>query len=346
MRAFLLLLVASAIGGLWWKRDEAIQIANERAPFLAAYLPKGSGPAVAAVPGGGAAPAAPARPPVPVVVAKAATRETPITIDAVGTVQAVASIPLKPRVDSQIAAIFVEEGAQVKQGDLLIQLDQRALKAQLAQAEASLQKNRAQLEQTRRDLARAEELLAKRIGTEVQRDNAFTAVKVGEAQVAADEANRENLAALLSYTEIRAPVSGRIGSIPLKVGTAVRSADSQAIATINQLDPIYVAFAVPQIAFPDLRAAMAAGPVRVEAKIGRATVAGKMAFTENAVDLATGTVQAKAAFANPQERLWPGTFVNVQVVLGVERDAMVVPSAAIQLGQRGPYVFVVGEDRK
>ena len=344
-RGVILVLVLVAAAALWWKREDASRFVAERVPAAAPYLAQAPGTG----PGAGANASAGGRrtpPAVPVVLASAEKKPVPVTIDAVGTVQSLASIQVKARVDSQIVSIPVAEGAKVKEGDLLVSLDNRSLKAQLAQAEALVAKDRAQLEQARRDLARSEDLLAKRISTEVQRDTAATAVKVQEAQLAADEASRTNLTALLSYTEIRAPVPGRIGSIAMKVGTMVKAVDTSPIMTVNQLDPIYVSFAVPQSLFADLRRALNAGKVTVEARVGDGIVRGNVAFTENTVDLATGTVLAKALMKNDEERLWPGAFVSVRVILGVEAEAVAVPSAAIQLGQQGSYVFVVRDGRK
>lgn len=338
-RRIILIVLAAAAVGLWWKYDEARGFVVAKAPALAAYLP-GAGPQ-----GRGApqtvrgAPAA-----LPVVVTTVATKPVPVTIEAVGTVQSIASIQIKARIDSQIATVKVEEGAKVKEGDLLLMLDSRALAAQLSQADALVAKDRAQIEQARRDLARAEELLAKRITTEVQRDTAATSLKVLQAQLAADEAQRANLAAALSYTEVRAPVSGRIGSIAQKAGATVKAADTQPMMTVNQIDPIFVSFAIPQTSFPDVRKALAAGKVSVEAKVGGGTTTGIIAFTENTVDPATGTVLAKAVMPNSDERLWPGTFVAVRVVLGVEAAAITVPSSAVQIGQQGAYVFVVRDN--
>ena len=335
----ILVLVALGLGGLlWWKREEAVKVTVERVPALAPYLPGG---------GRGNAPSAP-RPvaAVPVVTAQAMRRPVPVTIDAVGTVQSIASIALKARIDSQIVSIPVREGALVQEGDLLVKFDDRAIKAQLAQAEALIVKDRAQVEQARRDLARAEELLGKKIGTEVARDTAGTQLKVQQAQLAADLASRDNLAALLTYTEIRSPIPGRIGSIALKVGTTVKAGDAQPIATVNQVDPIYVSFAVPQSLFVNLRTAMNAGRVSIAARVGEFTVPGVVSFVENTVDLATGTVLAKAEMANVDERLWPGAFVAVQATLGVEENAIAIPSAAVQIGQQGAYVFVVNDNRR
>ena len=159
---------------------------------------------------------------------------------------------------------------------------------------------------------------------------------------------RQNILTRMSYTEFRAPVSGRIGSIPNKVGTTLRVGDNTAtsvLATINQVDPIFVSFALPQVFLPELRAAMAKGSVKVNAIVSDTTrQSGEMAFIENTVDPATGTVTAKARIANANEGLWPGQFVRAEVVLGVEPDALAVPAAAVQLGPQGPYVFVVVDD--
>lgn len=279
------------------------------------------------------------------VVTKVDKKAMPIVIEAVGTVQAIASIQIKARLDSQIMKVHVEEGALVKEGDLLFELDSRTLKAQLGQIEAQIRKDQAQVMQARRDLQRFEELLAKNAGTVVTRDTAFTAVKAAEAQLEADEAAKASVQTSLTFTEIRAPVSGRIGSISSKAGTVVRVGDNTAtaaLATINQINPIYVVFAVPQVFLPDIRAAMAKGDVRVNAIVDdNRKQSGVIAFVENSVDPNTGTVTAKARIDNANEGLWPGQFVKVEIVLGVEPDAIAVPAPAIQLGPQGPYLFVV-----
>lgn len=283
--------------------------------------------------------------PVPVVVAKVAKKPMPIVIEAVGTVQSISSVQLKSRLDSQIMKVHVEEGALVKEGDLLFELDARTLKAQLSQVEAQIRKDQAQLEQAKRDTVRAGDLLTKGAGTVVQRDTNFTAQRAAEAQLESDQAMRQNILTQISYSEIRAPVSGRIGSIPYKAGTTLRVGDNTAtavLATINQVDPIFVSFAMPQIFLPDLRTAMSKGEVKVNAVIDETRKQpGSMAFIENSVDPNTGTVTAKARIANANEGLWPGQFVKVEVILGVEPEAISVPAAAIQLGPQGPYLFVV-----
>lgn len=342
VRLAVLAAIAVAVGGTAYVyRDEAAQ-----------RLGVGASASVAE---GGASPAASAQPQgrrgrlnpggaVPVVVTKVAKKSLPIMIEAVGTVQAIASIQIKSRLDSQIMKVAVEEGALVKEGDLLFELDSRTLRAQLGQIEAQIRKDQAQVAQAKRDVARYEELLSKNAGTVVNRDTAVTALKAAEAQLESDEANKANVLALLTYTEIRAPVSGRIGSIGSKAGTVVRVGDNSAasaLATINQVNPIYVAFAVPQVFLPEIRAAMAKGSVQVNALVGDRKQSGAIAFLENTVDPLTGTVTAKARIDNANEGLWPGQFVKVEIILGVEPEAIAVPAPAIQLSPQGPYLFVV-----
>jgi len=303
-----------------------------------------SSPAASAQPQGRRGRANPAGA-VPVVTVTATAKPMPILVEAVGTVQAIASIQIKPRLDSQIMKVLVEEGALVKEGDMLFELDQRSLKAQLAQIEAQIRKDQAQVAQAKRDSSRSEDLLGKGAATVVARDTNMTAQKAAEAQLESDEAMRTNILTQLSFTEIRAPVSGRIGSIPYKVGTTVRVADNTAtavLAVINQVDPIYVQFAIPQVYLPDLRAAMAKGQVTVNAVIDETRKqSGFVAFIENTVDPMTGTVMAKARIGNANEGLWPGQFVRAEVVLGIEPEALSVLAPAVQLGPQGPYVFVI-----
>ncbi|UYN95972.1 MAG: efflux RND transporter periplasmic adaptor subunit [Enhydrobacter sp.] len=331
-----------ACGAAYLYRDD---IAQRLGLAHAASAEKGASPAASAQPQGRRGRLNPGGA-VPVVVSQVSQKSLAVVIEAVGTVQAIASIQIKARLDSQIMKVNVEEGALVREGDLLFELDSRALRAQLAQIEAQIRKDEAQVAQARRDLQRAEELLARNAGTIVQRDTALTALKAAEAQLQADEAAKTSVLTSLSFTEIRAPVSGRIGSISSKAGTVVRVGDNtatSALAVINQIDPIYVSFAIPQVYLPDLRAAMARGDVKVNAFVNESSPkqSGVMAFLENTVDPNTGTVTAKARIDNANEGLWPGQFVRAEAILGIEANAIAVPTAAVQLGPQGPFVFVV-----
>lgn len=282
---------------------------------------------------------------VPVEIAIVERKPVPRIIEAVGTIQPISSIAIKARLDSQVMQVHVAEGARVTEGELLFTLDSRQLRAQSEQIKAQIAKDTAQIEQARRDLVRAEDLAGKGVTSTVQRDTAATALKALEAQLAFDRAALTNVEAQLSYTEIRAPVSGRIGSIQAKPGTVVRMADTQSLAVVNQMDPIYIAFSVPAPTLAEVRAVLAKGPVRVEVGTGASLSVGEIAFIENTMDLATGTVTAKARMSNSAERLWPGAFVPARIVLGVEANAVTMPASALQIGQTGPYVYVVRENR-
>ena len=342
--AVLASIVVVACGAAYLFRGEIAQKLGVSAPANAAAKTAATAPPAnrrggRAVAGG----------PVPVVVVSIAPKSMPIIVEAVGTVQSIASIQLKSRIDSQIMKVNVEEGALVKEGDLLFELDARTLKAQLGQIEAQIRKDQAQIGQAKRDSARADDLLTKGAGTVVTRDTNVTSQRALEAQLEADVASRDSMVAQISYTEIRAPVSGRIGSIPNKAGTILRIADNTAtsvLATINQVDPIFLQFALPQVFLPGLRGAMAKGDVKVNAVMEDGTrQSGVMAFLENTVDPNTGTVTAKARIANANEGLWPGQFVKAEVILGVEADAISVPAPAVQLGAQGPYVFVIKDGK-
>jgi membrane fusion protein, multidrug efflux system len=347
VRVAVLAVIAVAVGGAAYVYRDDVAHKLGLGAFASAAEKGGASPAASAQPQGRRGRANPGGP-VPVVVTKVAKKPLPIVIEAVGTVQAIASIQIKSRIDSQIMKVAVEEGALVKEGDLLFELDSRTLRAQLGQIEAQIRKDQAQAVQAKRDVSRYEELLAKNAGTVVNRDTAQTALKAAEAQLEADEANRASIVTQISYTEIRAPVSGRIGSISSKAGTVVRVGDNtatSALATINQVDPIYVVFAVPQVFLPDIRAAMAKGDVKVVAIVDdNRKQSGAIAFLENNVDPLTGTVTTKARIGNANEVLWPGQFVKVEVVLGIEPEAIAVPAPAIQLGPQGPYLFVIKDN--
>ncbi|TMJ25783.1 MAG: efflux RND transporter periplasmic adaptor subunit [Alphaproteobacteria bacterium] len=340
--AVLAVVAAVVCGAVWQYRAEVAEKLGLGASASAAE--KGPSPAASAQPQGRRGRANPGGP-IPVVTSIVAPKAMPIIVEAVGTVQAIASVQLRSRIDSQLMKVHVQEGALVKEGDLLFELDARTLKAQLAQIEAQIRKDKAQVDQAKRDSTRADDLLTKGAGTVVTRDTNVTTQRALEAQLESDEAMRQNILTQISYTEIRAPVSGRIGSIPNKAGTTVRVADNTAtavLATLNQVDPIFVSFAIPQVFLTNLRAAMAKADVRVNAVIDEThKQSGVVAFLENTVDPMTGTVTGKARIDNASEGLWPGQFIKAEIVFGVEANALSVPSPAVQLGPQGPYVFVV-----
>ncbi|HJT05745.1 MAG TPA: efflux RND transporter periplasmic adaptor subunit [Stellaceae bacterium] len=292
--------------------------------------------------------AAPPRggPTVPVVIAVAKREPTPVRLDAVGTVQTIASVAVKSRLDGQIAEVKVQDGQYVKAGDPVLLLDSRAAEAQVRQMEAQQARDRAQLTNAKRDVERFAPLVAKDFVSHQQYDTAATTARALEASVKADEAALENARVLLTYYTITAPMDGRIGTIALKAGSNVKANDVP-ILTINQTKPIWVAFSLAESDFPAVRRAMEGGAVEVDVAApgdSEAPERGRVSFFENAIDTATGTIGLKATFDNPQERLWPGEFVNVAVMLSVEQEALVVPQAAVQVGQSSTYVFVIKPD--
>jgi RND family efflux transporter MFP subunit len=291
----------------------------------------------------GAVAQAPAQPRlVPVEVARAEKKSTPVVIEALGTVTPIASVAIKPRIDSEITAIHFDDGARVNQGDVLITLDSRTIEAQILQAEGNIARDRAQLEGAERDLKRYTELVAKSATPITNLDNAKTQSAMFAASLKADEAMLKNLKVQLSYATITAPISGRISAASVKVGNIVRTADLLPIATIIQTAPVYVTFPVPQISLPALRDALAEGSSSVEAvipgEIKRAV--GRIAMIENTVDAATGMVNVRANMPNANELLWPGTLVQAYLNLRNE-EAVTVPSAAVQVSQSGNFVYVI-----
>lgn len=292
------------------------------------------------------APGAREAPAIPVLVAPAERQTVAIKLGAIGTAQPIATVNVKSRIDAQIAEVKVRDGQYVKAGDTLFLLDSRAAQAQVEQAQAQLARDRAQLVNANRDVARYAPLVAKSFVSRQQYDTATTAAQALEASVQADQAALDNAKVVLSYYTIAAPMDGRLGMVTAKAGNNVKANDVPFL-TINQVKPIYVNFSVAERELPGIRTAMAAGPVAVEALAAGdkgEPVKGKLAFFDNSVDATTGTIALRAVFDNDDERLWPGQFVNVTLVLGEERDALVVPQAAVQLGQVSPYVFVVKPD--
>lgn len=291
---------------------------------------------------------APKRAPAPVRVVAARATDVPVVLDLVGVTQAVASIPVKTRVDSQIESVGVAEGDRVRAGQVVFTLDSRAIRAQVAQARAVFARDRAQLALVQSDLERTDQLVATHTKSSRDLESAKTLVAAQQATIDADQAALDNLEAQASYCIIRSPIDGRIGSLPLKPGSSVRAADSTLLATINQLDPIHVSVSVPQAMVGRLRAALARGEVPVEVTLpgadAREPLVGRVAFIENALDATTGTLGVKAVVPNGDERLLPGEFVQTRLRLRNDPGALVVPASAVQIGQKGAYVWVVGSD--
>jgi multidrug efflux system membrane fusion protein len=282
---------------------------------------------------------------VPVETALAERKKIPVQVTSLGSVTPIASVAIKARVDTAITAVHFRDGQAVKRGDLLFTLDGRAIEAQIAQTEGMVARDKAQLAGAERDVARYTDLVAKAATPVINLDNAKTQSEVFSAAIKSDEGLLDNLKVQLSYCTINAPIDGRISAAAVKVGNFVRQADTAAMATINQMAPVYVSFTVPQNVLPEIRQALGAETATIEAIVpGEAKRAnGQVTMIENTVDTATGLATIRATMPNEQEVLWPGTLVTTELTLRVE-EAVVVPSTAVQVSQTGSFVFVINEN--
>ncbi len=288
--------------------------------------------------------------PVPVLVAPAKRADVPVYLDTVGTVQALNTVTVRPQVDGKLIAVLFKEGQDVKKGDVLARIDPTIYKAQLDQAKAKKAQDEAQLANAKNDMARYEKLAATNAINKQQADTQKALVAQYTALVQADQAAIENTQATLGYTTITAPISGRTGLLNVDEGNYVRASDSSStIVTISKIKPIAVLFNLPQQDLDRVNAAFAKGPLPVEAQrpaTGDVIAQGKLTVIDNQVDSTTGTVKLKAEFPNPNLLLWPGQFVNVRLLIDTLKDVVVVPTAAVQRGPKGAFVYVVGSDDK
>jgi len=295
-------------------------------------------------------PAATPRPPpipVPVSATVAQRQDVPIYLTGLGTVQAYNSVLVKSRVDGQIVKINFSEGKDVRTGDVLVEIDPRPYQAALSQAQANKLKDEAQLENARLDFERLSNLIKTNAVSKQQLDTARALLGQLDATVKADQAAIDMAQTQLDYTKIRSPIDGRAGTRLIDVGNVVRTTDTGGIVTINQLNPIFVNFALPADSLPPVRARLKQGDVPVTAQDSNLVdlATGTLSVIDNQVNAATGTVTYKATFANGDEVLWPGQFVNVRVELEVRRDVLALPVRTVQQGPDGPFVFVVGPTR-
>ena len=279
---------------------------------------------------------------VPVEVAKAVRKKVPVRLDELGTVTPIASVAIKARIDTQIVGVHFKDGAHVQKGELLFTLDCRAVDAQIAQTEGQVARDRAQLAGAERDVTRYTALIAKNATPQQILDAAVTQADVFKAAIQSDQGLLDNLKVQRSYCTISAPINGRISAAAVKVGNFVRQADTSAMATINQMAPVYVTFTVPQKNLPEIRSALTAQTATIEAIIpgGDKRAPGQVSMIENTVDAATGMATIRATMPNTDEVLWPGTLVTTELTLRNE-EGVVVPTNAVQVSQTGNFVFVV-----
>ena len=313
----------------------------------------------------------------------AVARAVPVTIPAVGTAEPMATVQIRAQVTGQLSAVHFTEGREVKKGDPLFTLDARPFEAALQQAEAVLARDTAQAKNAQSQRARYEDLFKRGLIARDQYETQIATSNALESTLAADQAQIENARLNLQYAKIIAPISGRTGSLNVHQGDLVRANDTTPLVVINQVAPIYVTFSVPGRYLPDIRRYQAQQPLKIEAKIqpagtpGAPQVAppnpgsapandgdgassalpppaptsitiesGAVSFIDNSVDPTTGTIRMKGTFGNADHALWPGLFVQVNLILRTDPNAIVVPSVAVQTSQSGQFVYVVKpEDR-
>jgi membrane fusion protein, multidrug efflux system len=287
----------------------------------------------------------PPPPPVPVTIGTAEHRAVPFELAATGTVEPIQTVAVQPQVSGPIVRVAFREGQEVTKGQVLFQLDPRPFQAALAQAEGILQRDQAQAANAEQEARRYASLAEKEYVTAQQYDAAKTSAAAGTATQAASRAAVEQARLNLQYATIRAPISGRTGSLRVREGNLVRAADQAPLVTINQIEPILARFAVPASNLPAIQRYRSNRIVVIATPTGGGSPSeGTLSFVDNAVDTTTGTILLKGTFPNTDGALWPGEFVNVRLRLYVDPSALVVPASAVVSGQQGSFVFVIQPD--
>ena len=286
--------------------------------------------------------------PIPVVAAAAATGDMNVVLSALGTVTPLRTVTVRTRVDGELVRVHFQEGQRIKEGELLAEIDARPFQVQLEQAEGQLTRDQALLANARLDLERYQTLFAQDSIARQQVDTQASLVRQYEGAIRVDRSQVDNARLQLAYTRITAPVSGRLGLRLVDPGNIVHAGDQTGIVVITQLQPVAVLYTVPQDSVPAVMKRLAAGeqvPVEAWDREMRARLAeGALASVDNQVDPTTGTVKLKAHFANDDNALFPNQFVNVRMVLDTLHDVVVIPSAAVQRGAQGLFVYVVQPD--
>src|SRR5262249_25814342 len=286
---------------------------------------------------------------VPVAIAKVESRDLPVYLNGLGSVEAFNTVVVKSRVDGQLVRVAFREGQQVKEGDLLAIIDPRPFEVQLSQAQATLYKDQSALKDARVNLERFKDLFQNGgVISKQQLDTQESLVGQLEGAVRADQAQIDNVKLNLFYTRITAPVSGRVGLRQVDVGNIVHASDATGLLVLTQLHPIAVIFTLPADNLASVAQHMRSGPLKVEAfsRDDQTKLAtGKLLTIDNQVDPSTGTGKLKGIFENTEEALWPNQFVNCHLLLEVRKNTTVAPAAAIQRGPQGTYVFVMKPDK-
>ena len=286
---------------------------------------------------------------VPVTPGTAETKDVPVFVSGIGTVQAFNTVSVRSRVDGQITKVFFTEGQDVKAGDPLFQIDPRPFQAALDQAQAARDRDQAQLEGAQRNLQRYAKLVVPGYQSRQSYEDQQATVGQLQATVKADEALIESAKLNLDYALVKAPIDGRTGQRLVDVGNVIQANQNSVLVTITQLKPIFVSFTVPQENLDQIRRNQAKQPLDVIAygQDDRTVLStGKLSLIDNQVDIATGTIRLRATFDNSDERLWPGEFVNARLIVSVMNNAVTVPAQTVMQGPNGAYVYVIKPDSK
>ena len=292
--------------------------------------------------------AAPERPPTLVTVSAAESRDVPVYLDEIGKNGAFESVTVTPQVAGRITERHFEDGANLQRGQLLFVIDPRPYQAQLDSAQANLAQAKAALELAKIQFARDEELVGTKAISKQDYDTKKNTVDVDQAQVEAAEAALETAKLNLEYCYIHSPIEGRAGARLVDIGNVVQT-NTTALLLIQRLDPIYADFTITERDLPEVQKQMVRGNldarVRLPSDADEGVRTGKVTFLDNAVQNATGTVNLRATIPNPDHHFWPGQFVNVRLVLATDKGAVMIPSEATQISQKGPFVYVVKPDQ-
>jgi multidrug efflux system membrane fusion protein len=286
-------------------------------------------------------------PPIPVTAGTAATRNMPVYVEGLGTVQAFNTVTVKSRVDGQITKVFFREGEEVKAGESLFQIDPRSFETSIQQAEAAKEKDEAQLQSAQLDLDRAAKLLTPGFQTRQGYDQQKATVGQLQASIKADQAQIDTARLNLDYSLVKSPIDGRTGQRLVDIGNLVQAAQNTNLVTLTQMRPIFVSFTVAAERLVAIRKSQGDGRLKVIAYAmdDKTQLAqGELTLIDNQVDVATGTIHLKAQFDNVGEPLWPGQFVNARIVLSTRQNAVTVPQVAVMEGPSGAYVYVIGND--
>ncbi len=283
---------------------------------------------------------------IPVTVAPVVQKTVPINLTAIGSASAYSTVSVESQVNAVVEAVHIKEGQFVRKGELLFTLDARPFEAALAQANANLARDQAQEELDNLQAHRYQELYQAGVGTKEQYDQMQATADAQKAAVRADQAAVQASRLQVSYCKIYSPLDGRTGAVEVDPGNIVKQNDVPVLIVINQISPIYVAFSVPEQYFAPIEKFMSRGSLRVEATPYGDTRAesGNLTFVDNTVDNTTGTIKLKAIFPNTDQHLWPGQFSTVLLRLAQDENATIVPSQAVQTGQKGDYVYIVKSD--